>query len=302
MRAKVFHHCIPVFSIACLSALLTCSWSIRAAQKPDEATRAQSVITQMRKAVFGEIRPETAKGVSLIWKTRHQRPDGAQDTGEVICDLLLPNKMFSKITRFLSGNQGQTVIYRLLNGGQSWSDVSTSNSGIPIVRAGGRSSGDDQSKQLQAVRREQALHLIRLALPPSPDFPLTYAYAGEAKASDGQADMVDVKGPNDFSVRLFIDKATSRLLMLTFPDPGFSLRLNSREVREGKAPLPKGVSPSGAEAKYRFSDYRLESGVMSPHLITYESNGRIVTEYELKDFKLNPVFSPDYFDPGKKRK
>lgn len=302
MNVRIFHHLFLVSSITFLLALLTYSLSIQAARKSDEAARAQSVIAQMRKATFGEIGLENVKGVSLSWKTRHQRLDGAQDTGEEICDLLLPNKMFTRISRVLSGNQGQTVAYRLLNGEQSWSDVDMSSSGIPIVRAGGRPSSDDQAKQLQAIRREQALQLLRLALPPSPDFPLTLAYAGEARATDGQADMIDVKGPNDFSARLFIDKVTSRLLMLTFPDPSFRLNFNSREVREGKAPLPKGAPPRGAEVKFRFSDYKPESGVMLPHLVTYESNGRIITEYELKDFKLNPAFAPDHFDPGKKRK
>lgn len=116
--------------------------------------------------------------------------------------------------------------------------------------------------------------------------------------------MIDVKGPNDFSARLFIDKATSRLLMLTFPDPGSGSRLiiTPREAGGGKAPLPQDGTTRVAELKFRFSEYRLESGVMLPHLVTYEGNGRIITEYGLKDFKLNPLYAPDHFDPGRKRK
>lgn len=304
MNVKISHRLFLVFSIAFLSAPFIYTLPIQAVQKSDEAARAQTVIAQMRKSVFGEIKLENVKGLSLSWKARHQTPNGDQHTGEATCDLLLPNKMFTKNTRVLSGNLGQVITYRLLNGEQSRFDVDTSGSEIPIVRSGGSSEGADQVKLLQTARREQAFQLIRLALPPSPDFPLAFAYAGEAQASDGRADMIDVKGPNDFSARLFIDKATSRLLMLTFSERGSGSRLiiTSRELSEGKAPLPKDVTSQGVELKLRFSDYRLESGVMLPHLVTYESNGRIITEYELKDFKLNPVFAPDHFDPGKKRK
>jgi hypothetical protein len=44
------------------------------------------------------------------------------------------------------------------------------------------------------------------------------------------------------------------------------------------------------------------SGVMWPHLVAYESDGRIATEYEIKSFNLIPAFAPDHFDPTEEEK
>jgi hypothetical protein len=281
---------------------LTYALRIQAVQKSDEQARAQAALAQMRGAVFVGIKPESVKGLSLSWRARHLKLNGDQDLGEVTWDLLLPNKMFNKDTRVLSGNRGQFTFYRLLNGEQSWSDVSVSSGEIPVVSAYDKPTADDQVKRLQSIRREQALQLIRLALPPSPDFPLTFVYAGEAQASDGRAHVVEVKGPNGFSARLFIDKGSSRLLMLTFPDPGSRLMIFSGGARGVQAQENKDVTPGGAEMRLRFSDYRQVEGLMAPHLVTYESNGKIVAELELKSLKLNPVFASDHFDPPKKMK
>ncbi len=287
MNARTFRRIFFTLSTCFLLVLLTFSFLGRAAQTSDEEARARMIIAQLRKVTYGQIGAENVKGLTLIWKTRHQRLNGDQDTGEIICDLSLPNKMLTKATQTFSG-RAQAVTTRLLNGDQSLSDLNTS-----IARAGGTPS-NDQAKQLQGIRREQAIVLMRLALPPSPDFPLIYKYVGEAKADDGQADVIDVKGPNAFSARLYIDKTSSRILMMTLPDQGGNVRLDSKGKRE---PL----SNMSGEMKFRFSDYRPERGVMLPHLMTYEHRGRIVSEYEFKSFQLNPLFEPDHFDPRKKR-
>ena len=275
--------------------------SNKAIQKSGEKERAQKIVAQLRKAVFGEIKPDSVKGLSLIWDVRRSKANGDEDTGQFACDLLLPNKYFTRDMQIVSGSQGQFIIYKLVNGDQSWSDVTTSGGEIPVVTYGGPPTPEDQVKELQNIRREQAFQLIRLALPPSPDFPLTFSYAGEAQARDGSADMIDVRGPNDFSARLFVDKGSSRLILMTYPEPGAMLISGS----SGAAPVGQATSPKDvtrAEAKYRFSEYREVGGVMMPHLMTYESGGKIRAEYKLKRFELNPNFAPDHFNPSKKRK
>jgi hypothetical protein len=300
MSVRTFRQSILVFSIAFLFLPLTYVLSIQAVQKFDEKERARTILAQMRKAVFGEIKPDSLKGLSLTLDVSRSRVNGDQDTGQVSCDFLLPNIMFIRDRQVVSGNQGQFTIYKLLNGEQIWSDVQTSGGEIPVIPVGGPPKPDDQVKGLQTLRREQAYLLIRLALSPSPDFPLTFSYAGEAQASDGRADMIEVRGPNDFSARLFVEKGSSRLLMMTYPEPGARLiSASSGATPVGQAPSPKDVTR--AEAKYRFSEYREVGGVMMPHLMTYESGGKIRAEYKLKRFELNPNFAPDHFNPSKKR-
>jgi len=47
-------------------------------------------------------------------------------------------------------------------------------------------------------------------------YPLTFSYVGEAEAPQGKADVVDAKGPNNFTLRLFITKDTHLPIMVTW--------------------------------------------------------------------------------------
>src|SRR4029453_14134137 len=41
-----------------------------------------------------------------------------------------------------------------------------------------------------------------------PTYPLTFTYVAEAEAPQGKADVLDAKGPNNFTLRLFISQQT----------------------------------------------------------------------------------------------
>src|SRR4029077_8391955 len=50
-------------------------------------------------------------------------------------------------------------------------------------------------------------------------YPLTFGYAGVAEAPEGKADVIDVKGPANFTARLFINSQTHVPLMLSWTVP-----------------------------------------------------------------------------------
>src|SRR6266498_340623 len=281
----------PFLLVSNLPEALTYPLSGGGAQTSDKQARADEIIAKVRKATYGEIDVASVKRLSIGSKTRHQRANDVQDTGESVLDLEMPDKMLVRSTRDLT-DLGQVNTCKVLNGDQSWSDLKTSSSKIPVIRTGGKSSNDDRAKHLQAMRREQAIALMRLALPPARSFPLTYAFAGEAKATDGEAYVIDVTGPDAFSARLFVDKTKFRIIMAALPDTGGDVRMTP-----GRGPerLPR----AGAKITLRFYDFKPESGVTLPHRIKYEQADRIVTEYELKNFQLNPEFPPDHFDVHK---
>src|SRR5262249_45973619 len=52
-----------------------------------------------------------------------------------------------------------------------------------------------------------------------PAYPLTFTYVGEAEAPQGKADVVDAKGPNNFTLRLFISKETHLPIMVSWQAP-----------------------------------------------------------------------------------
>ena len=52
-----------------------------------------------------------------------------------------------------------------------------------------------------------------------PAYPLTFTYVGEAEAPQGKADVIDAKGPNNFTIRLFINKDTHLPIMVSWTPP-----------------------------------------------------------------------------------
>ena len=52
-----------------------------------------------------------------------------------------------------------------------------------------------------------------------PAYPLTFTYVGEAEAPQGKADVLDAKGPNNFTLRLFINSETHLPIMVSWTPP-----------------------------------------------------------------------------------
>jgi len=50
-------------------------------------------------------------------------------------------------------------------------------------------------------------------------YPLTFTYVGQAEAPQGKADVVDAKGPGNFTVRLFVNSETHLPIMVSWQGP-----------------------------------------------------------------------------------
>jgi hypothetical protein len=75
----------------------------------------------------------------------------------------------------------------------------------------------EKTRLLQNRKEYARLALGMFAASPA-TYPLTFTYAGEAEAPEGKADIIDVKGEGDFSVRLFVDQKSHMPLMLSWMD------------------------------------------------------------------------------------
>ena len=64
-------------------------------------------------------------------------------------------------------------------------------------------------------------------------YPLAFSYAGVAEAPEGKADVIDVKGPANFSARMFVNNQTHLPLMLSWTVPP-----NLVPVAPGQPPPP----------------------------------------------------------------
>ena len=49
-----------------------------------------------------------------------------------------------------------------------------------------------------------------------PAYPLTFTYVGEAEAPQGKADVIDAKGPNNFTLRLFVNQQNHLPIMVSW--------------------------------------------------------------------------------------
>ena len=220
-----------------------------------QADRAAQVMAQVRKALGGEQKLASVRSLSL--RASYQRdmsipgmtgggravisvnggPGGgssSQITGDIEVDVELPAKYIKVDT-----STGFMAMTRTegFDGDRPFADAVAANPGmrIQIDRP-----GDDPTRSRVALERNQA-ELARLLLgilgttPAS--FPASYSHAGTAESADGKADMVDVKGPGNFAVRLFVDVESHLPLMLTYqaPEPRIVMRTADRGSTRGGA-------------------------------------------------------------------
>jgi hypothetical protein len=126
--------------------------------------------------------------------------------------------------------------------------------------AGGRPGGPPPPtpEQLDAARRARvagvkqdfARLMLGLFAQSFDGYPLTFTYAGQAEAPQGMADVLDVKGPANLAMRLFVYRDTHLPVMVTWqggPPPGPG-RGPGQVQGGGRGNAPGPPSPSGSAA------------------------------------------------------
>jgi hypothetical protein len=176
-----------------------------------------------------------------------------------------------------------------------------------MIRRGAAGGNPQQAQERlqQSVRAEFARLMLGWLLMTPASFPVEFSYAGEAEAPDGKADVLEVKGPNNFALRFFLDQKTHRPLMLAYS--GKKPRVVTRTMSHSapnEAELDKQLKDAEAEAakqpdveyQIRFSDYREVNGVALPHRLSKAIDNEVNEEWELTKFKLNPALKPEKFE------
>ncbi len=152
--------------------------------------------------------------------------------------------------------------------------------------------------------------LLLLSLPPS----FTASYAGEAEAPDGKADAVDVKGPENFVLRMFLDKQTHRVLMATYAIDSPDVNANQMIELQKKVTAENPGNPQAAikaiqdfvakaprkrmTVSMRFSDYKKVGAVLFPHHMNIEREGpnQPSEDWTFSKFTLNPSLKAEKFE------
>jgi hypothetical protein len=341
-------------SVAALAVIFAAYYAAFTRAQAEADAKAASVMTALRKAIGGEQKVAAMKGLSLRADYRREMTAGpggggggtmmvvmsgpgggssgssSQATGKIEIDLDLPDKYLRADIGASGFSMTRTEGFA---GGRPFLEVVPNTPGMRIQVD---NPADDPARAKAAMQRSNA-DLARLMLGLTgrvqPGFAATYAYAGVAESPDGKADMIDVKGPDGFTARLFVDSDSHLPLMVTYQDaeprvitrtmsgpqrgsaPGAAAPHSTPAIAgpgtaiaqltpEQRAELEKQQKEAEAEApkmvEYRlyFSDYRKVDGVSLPHHFARGMGNKTTEEWDITSYKVNPVFKADRFKVG----
>jgi hypothetical protein len=108
-----------------------------------------------------------------------------------------------------------------------------------------------------------------------PTFPVALTRIGEAEAPQGRADVVEVKGPGEFTARLFILKDSHLPIMLSW---------------QGQA----GGKP--AEQRVYYGDYRDTDGFRFPFRLRRAVGTETTEETTIDRYRINPRIDSRRFE------
>jgi hypothetical protein len=119
-----------------------------------------------------------------------------------------------------------------------------------------------------------------------PSYPLTFKYAGLGEAPEGQADVLEVAGPDNFSARFIVQRATHLPVMVMWQVPPPAGRQAPAEAR----PI---------ENRLYYSDFRDVNGLKWPFRIRRAVAGETVEETTFDRIRINTKIDPKKFEVPK---
>jgi hypothetical protein len=273
-------------------------------------SRAEEVLKQAREAIGGE---RLQKIESLYINGQYRRAFGdRQMGGDREISIALPDKYLVEDSMNPGGMSTSMVNTRGLNGERAWSG-STGGGGM-IIRMGGPGGAQATPEQMEAAQRrmyqaEFSRYLLAMILMSPASMQVEFKYAGESDVEEIPADVVDVIGPDRFSVRLFFDKKTHLPLLLSYRGPKPRMLTMTRQggernpddIKKAREEAEKKMLAEGAprpeEVDFfiRLSDHKKVDGVMLPHKFTFLTESEVSEEFEISKYQVNPQFKADKF-------
>lgn len=277
-------------------------------------SRAEEVLKQAREAIGGE---RLQKIESLHINGQYRRVMGdRQMGGDREISIALPNKYLVEDAMNTGGMTTSIVNTRGLNGERAWSG-SSGGGGMVFRIASGPGNSQLTPEQMEAAQRrmyqaEFSRYLLAMLLTAPPSLAVEYKYAGESDVEDIAADVIDVTGPDRFSVRLFFDKKTHLPLllsyrgpkprMLTMTRPGGGSQPSAEDVKKAREEAEKKLreeapaAPEQVDFFIRLTDHKKVDGVMLPHKFTFLTESEVSEEFEISKYQVNPQFKADKFE------
>ena len=193
---------------------------------------AKKVLSDLRAALGGEDKVAAVKTIAIEGQATRVSPDGETSTGsDFEMAFELPGKFMK---REVFANMNGTKLYRRtgFNSGDVIEEMDAppgmmGGGGMHVMRVGGPMPGGtatpeqiatQKARLLTSSRRDFARFTVGMLGSSYSAFPVEFTYAGQAEAPDGKADVLEVKGPDGFVAKLFVDGKTHLPLMLSWMD------------------------------------------------------------------------------------
>ena len=293
--------------LPCLCLLLATSAALA------NDARAVAILKQAREAIGGEERLQKLEALNI--NGQYRRVFGErQMAGDREISIALPNKYLVEDSMNPGGLSTAMINYRALNGERAWSG--SSGGGGMVFRMGGPGGQQLSPEQMEASLRriflaEFTRYLLVMTLAPPTSLAVEYKYAGESDVDGEQADVVDVTGADNFSVRLFFDKKNHLPLLLsyrgpkprimTMTRPGGASRSpedikKAREEAEKKMSAEQPATPEEVDFFIRLSEHKKVDGLMLPFKLTFLTESEVSEEFEISKYQVNPQFKADKFE------
>jgi hypothetical protein len=295
-----------------LSLLLLSVVLVPSAYADDQ--RGTEILKQAREAIGGEQRLQKLEALHI--NGQYRRVFGERQMGgDREISIVLPNKYLVEDSMNPGGLSTALINTRGLNGERAWSG--SSGGGGMIFRMGGPGGTQLSPEQMEAALRrvyqaEFTRYVLAMTLAAPPTLELEYKYAGESDVEGEQADVIDVMGHDNFSVRIFFDKKNHLPLLLSYRGPKPRIVTMSRPGG-GAPPKPEDVKKAREEAEkkmaaeapaapeevdfyIRLSDHKKVDGLMLPFKLTFLTESEVSEEFEISKYQVNPQFKADKFE------
>ena len=296
-----------------LLLILTLILSSATAAFADDA-RAQEILKQARQAIGGEEQLQKIQALQI--NGQYRRVFGERQMGgDREISILLPNKYLVEDAMNAGGLSTAMINTRGLNGDKAWSGNSGGGGGM-VFRIAGPGGQQASPEQMEAMLRriynaEFTRYLLAMILTPPPSLAVEYKYVGESDVEDAKADVIDVSGPDKFSLRVFFDQKSHLPLLLSYRGPKPRVMTMTRSA--GSAAKPDDIKKATEEAEkkmhaeappvaeevdfyIRLTDHKKVGGIMLPHKLTFLTENEVSEEFEISKYQLNPQFKTDHFD------
>ena len=273
--------------------------------------RAQEILKQARQAIGGDEQLQKLQGLQINGQYRRVFGD-RQMAGDREISILLPNKYLIEDATNAGGLSTAMINTRALNGDKVWN--SNSGGGGMVFRIAGPGGQQVSPEQVEEMQRriysaEFSRYLLAMILTPPPSLAVGYKYAGESEVENAQAEVIEVSGPDNFSVRVFFDKKSLMPLLLSYRGP--KPRIMTMQRHPGSK--PEDIAKAGEEARQkmreeapgppeevdfyiRLTDHKKVGGLMLPHKLIFLTADEVSEEFEITKYQLNPQFKADRFE------